>query len=137
MKNFLVRSLAILLVVVLMVGALYTCGIALYMNFLSSEVAEAELKALSGDPHMRAAADAIYEDVSAARHELYYGGGYKSWFSTAPKALQIFVLLIDVAIILLGTLFIYAFICAIKQEREEAKRRAYLAARRREAYGRR
>ena len=70
---------------------------------------EAELKAESGDPHMRRAADGIYEDVAEAREELYFGGGYKSWFSyTLPKGLQIVAVLVSIAIMIFEIFIVVA-----------------------------
>lgn len=130
MKKFLVRTVAILMAVILFAGAFYTCCIAGYMCLLSCDVAEAELKAASGDPHMRRAADAIYEDVSEARAELYYGGGYKSWFSyTLPKALQIIGVLVSIALMIFEVLLAssiyenYKWRKELKRRRQEEYRR--------------
>ncbi|MBR6689203.1 MAG: hypothetical protein IKL68_04225 [Clostridia bacterium] len=128
MKNFLVRSVAIVVAVILFAGAFYTCCIAGYMCLLSSDVAEAELKAASGDPHMRRAADAIYEEVSKAREELYFGGGYKSWFSyQLPKALQIIAVLVSIALMLFegwAVAVIYESY-KLRKERARMKREKY------------
>ncbi len=130
MKNFLVRTLAIVVAVILFAGAFYTCCIAGYMSLLSSDVAEAELKASSGDPHMRRAADAIYEEVSKARQELYFGGGYKSWFSyQLPKALQIIGVFVSIALMFFeGWLAVaiyedYKWRKEVKRRRQEEYRR--------------
>ena len=124
MKNFLVRSIAVVMAVILFAGAFYTCCIAGYMCILSSDVAEAELKASSGDPHMRRAADAIYEEVSEARQELYFGGGYKSWFSyKLPKALQIIGVLVSLAIMGFEALLVVSMYDAYKWRKEVKRRR--------------
>ena len=124
MKNFLVRTVAILVAVILFAGAFYTCCIAGYMCILSSDVAEAELKAASGDPHMRRAADAIYEDVSEAREELYFGGGYKSWFSyTLPKGLQVIGVLVSIALMIFEVMIAVALYQNYKWNQEIKRRR--------------
>jgi hypothetical protein len=124
MKNFLARSIAVVMAVILFAGAFYTCCIAGYMCILSSDVAEAELKAASGDPHMRRAADAIYEDVSEAREELYFGGGYKSWFSyTLPKGLQVIGVLVSIALMIFEVMIAVALYQNYKWNQEVKRRR--------------
>lgn len=124
MKNFVVRSVAIIVAVILFAGAFYTCCIAGYMCILSNDVAEAELKAASGDPHMRRAADAIYEDVAEAREELYFGGGYKSWFSyTLPKALQIIGVLVSIALMIFEVMIAVALYQNYKWNKEIKRKR--------------
>ena len=124
MKKFLVRTVAIFVAVILFAGAFYTCCIAGYMCMLSSDVAEAELKAASGDPHMRRAADAIYEDVSEARRELYFGGGYKSWFSyTLPKWLQIIGVLVSIALMIFEVMIAVALYENYKWKQEVKRRK--------------
>ena len=124
MKNFVVRSVAIIVAVILFAGAFYTCCIAGYMCILSNDVAEAELKAASGDPHMRRAADAIYEDVAEAREELYFGGGYKSWFSyTLPKGLQIIGVLVSIALMIFEVMIAVALYQNYKWNKEIKRKR--------------
>ena len=124
MKNFLVRTLAILVAVILFAGAFYTCCIAGYMCILSNDVAEAELKAASGDPHMRRAADAIYEDVAEAREDLSFGGGYKSWFSyTLPKGLQVIGVLVSIALMIFEVMIAVALYQNYKWNQEIKRRR--------------
>ena len=114
MKNF-KRIIAIVMAVVLLIGAIYTCGIAGYMLFLSCEVTDAELKAQSGSPQMRIEADAIYAEVSKARSELYYGGGYDSWFSTSSRVIQVIVLVISIIIIVAVPFYFYSLYCEYKK----------------------
>ena len=124
MKNFVVRSVAIIVAVILFAGAFYTCCIAGYMCLLSSDVAEAELKAASGDPHMRRAADAIYEDVAEAREELYFGGGYKSFFSyTLPKGLQVLAVILSLALMAFEALLAVALYENYKWKKEMKRKR--------------
>ncbi len=124
MKNFLARSIAVVMALILFAGAFYTCCIAGYMALLSSDVAEAELKAASGDPHMRRAADAIYEDVAEAREELYFGGGYKSWFSyTLPKGLQIIGVLVSIALMIFEIMLAVALYENYKWKKEVRRKR--------------
>jgi membrane protein implicated in regulation of membrane protease activity len=73
---------------------------------------------------MRRAADAIYEDVSEARQELYFGGGYKSWFSyKLPKALQIIGVLASLAIMGFEALLVVSMYDAYKWRKEVKRRR--------------
>ncbi len=124
MKKLIARSVAIIMAVILFAGAFYTCCIAGYMCILSNDVAEAELKAASGDPHMRRAADAIYEDVAEAREELYFGGGYKSWFSyKLPKALQIIGVLVSIALMIFEVMIVVALYDEHKRNKEIKRKR--------------
>ncbi len=119
MKNFVIRLTIIVVAVALFAGAFYTCCIAGYMCILSSDVAEAELRAASGDYHMRAAADAIYLEVSEARQELYFGGGYKSWFSyTLPKFFQILGVIGALAVMFFEAWVVYELYEDYKQRKE-------------------
>lgn len=121
MKTFIIRLVAIVVAVVLFIGAVYTCGIAAYMCILSNDVAEAEMRVV--DSHTRRSANAVYESVSEARDELYYGGGYKSWFSTLPKALQIIGVLVSLALIAFELFMAYALYSNYKYDKELERRR--------------
>ena len=137
MKTIIIRLVAIVMAVILFIGAVYTCGIAAYMLILSSDVAEAELSVV--DSHTRRSANAVYESVSDARDELYYGGGYNSWFSTLPKVLQIIGVLVSIAIIVFEIFLAYSLYSNYKEEqlmkrRREEERRYERQMRAREEY---
>lgn len=123
MKTFIIRLLAAVVAVILFIGAVYTCGLAVYMCVLTNDVAEAEFLAENGTYAARRSANAVYESVSEARDELYYGGGYKSWFSTLPKALQIIGVIVSLAIIGIELFLLYALWCNYKDEQEMKRRR--------------
>ena len=124
MKTFVIRTVAIVMAAILFIGAVYTCGIAVYMRILSNRVEAAEAYAVYGNSQDREYANDVYESVMEARDELYYGGGYKSWFSTQSKVCQICCLLDSLLVIGLELFFVYIFYRNYKEEQEQ-KRRYY------------
>lgn len=122
MKIFAIRVIAIVMALVFLIGAIYTFCLAGYMSILSAEVSEAALRAKSGDYHDKQTYEIIYRDVQEVRNEIYYGGGYKSWFSTSPKIVQCLVLLAYVAIIIFEAYAVYVIV-KIRNERKERKMR--------------
>ena len=91
------------------------------MRMLTNEVAETEYKVAIGAYSTREIADTVYRNVSEKREELYYGGGYKSWFSTSPKPLQIALVIISLAVIIVEAFIAYNIWW--KSRYEEAKQR--------------
>lgn len=123
MKTFVIRLVAIVMAVILFIGAVYTCGIAVYMRLLSNRVVAAEANAAYGDSQDREYANDVYESVMEARDELYNGGGYKSWFSTQSKACQICCILDSLLVIGLELFFMHIVYHNYKEEQEQKRRR--------------
>lgn len=123
MKTFIIRLLAMVVAVILFIGAVYTCGLAVYMCMLTNDVVESEAMAANGSYAARSSANATYESVSEARDELYYGGGYKSWFSTLPKVLQVIFVVLSLIIIVFEIFIVYAIWNNYKFDQEVARRK--------------
>ena len=103
------KIIAAIVAVSLVAMAFYTLGIAGYMVILSNQVVDAEYAADGGTWHDRASADATYKRVSSERDALYNSGGYKGWFSTASKPVQMLVCLAAVLVIAAGLYLVFGY----------------------------
>lgn len=124
MKNFVIRTFAIVVALVLLFGAVYTCIIEIHKNILNSQLVEAEKGIDSDRYHSRVEADREYTEVLEKHDEFYYGGGYRSWLVSSHAVVQFVLFMVSLAIICIE-LYILFIVLAAVCEQLKSKNRKY------------